>query len=72
MLLDGQMAPPVQDVGTESHGACLVIVFKNCCLKRCENYSLKSVVEKNVFSVRKKKKSVSYHGLNNIFNVQKI
>ena len=52
--------------------ACLVIVFKNCCLKRCENYSLKSVVEKHVFSVRKKKKkSVSYHGLNNIFQCSK-
>ena len=34
---------------------CLVIEFKNCCLKRCENYSLKSVVEIRVFSVYKTK-----------------
>ena len=34
----------------------LVIVFKNCCLKRCENCGLKSVIEKRVFSVNKTKK----------------
>ena len=47
--------------------ACLVIVFKNCCLKRCENYGLKSIVEQRVFSVNKTKKCVWYHSLNNIF-----
>ena len=36
--------------------ACLVVVFKNCCLKRCENCYLKSVVEQRVFSVNKTKK----------------
>ena len=46
----------ILEFGPRSLRACLVIVFKNCCLKRCENYSLKSVVEKHVFSVRKKKK----------------
>ena len=51
--------------------AHLVIVFKNCCLKRCENCGLKSVVEKHVFSVSKKKKCVWYHGLNNIFQCSK-
>ena len=36
-------------------------LFENCCLKICENYSLKSVVEKRVFSVYKiKKKCVWY------------
>ena len=29
--------------------ARLVIEFENCCLKRCENYCLKSVVKKRVF-----------------------
>ena len=78
MLLDGQMAPPVQDVGTESHGTCLVIVFKNCylkryencCLKSCKNCGLKSVVER-IFSVNKTKKCVWYHSLNNIFQCSK-
>ena len=55
----------------ESFGARLVIVFKNCCLKRCENYGLKSVVEKHIFSVNKIKKCVWYHGLNNIFQCSK-
>ena len=41
------------------------------CLKRCENCGLKSVVEKHVFSVSKKKKCVWYHGLNNIFQCSK-
>ena len=36
--------------------ARLVIEFKNCCLKRCENCSLKSVIEIHVFSVYKTKK----------------
>ena len=36
--------------------ACLVIEFKNYCLKRCERCGLKSVVEKRVFSVYKTKK----------------
>ena len=36
--------------------ARLVIEFKNCCLKRCENCSLKSVIEIYVFSVYKTKK----------------
>ena len=45
--------------------------FQKCCLKRCENYGLKSVVEKRVFSVNKTKKCVSYHGLNNIFQCSK-
>ena len=61
-----------EDLNFECHMAHLVIVFKNCCLKRCENYGLKSVVEKCVFSVNKTKKCVWYHGLNNIFSVQKI
>ena len=47
--------------------ARLVIEFKNCCLKRCENYSLKSVIEIRVFGVYKTKKCVWYHGLNNMF-----
>ena len=51
--------------------ARLVIVFKNCCLKKCENCGLKSVVEKRVFSVNKTKKCVWYHGLNNIFQCSK-
>ena len=34
----------------------LVIEFKNGCLKRCENCSLKSVIEIHVFSVYKTKK----------------
>ena len=51
--------------------ARLVIVFKNCCLKRCENYGLKSVVEQRVFSVNKTKKCVWYHSLNNIFQYSK-
>ena len=38
--------------------ARLVIVFKNCCLKKCENCGLKSVVEKHIFSVNKTKKCV--------------
>ena len=49
----------------------LVIVFKNCCLKKCENCDLKSVVEQHVFSVNKTKKCVWYHGLNNIFQCSK-
>ena len=40
--------------------ARLVIEFKNCCLKRCENYSLKSVVKIRFFSVYKTKKCVWY------------
>ena len=51
--------------------ARLVIVFKNCCLKRCENYGLKSIVEQRVFSVNKTKKCVWYHSLNNIFQYSK-
>ena len=51
--------------------ARLVIEFKNCCLKRCENYSLKSVVEIRVFSVYKTKKCVWYHILNNMFQCSK-
>ena len=51
--------------------ARLVIVFKICCLKRCENCGLKSVVEQRVFSVNKTKKCVWYHGLNNIFQCSK-
>ena len=51
--------------------ARLVIEFKNCCLKRCENCSLKSVVEKRVFSVYKTKKCVWYHSLNNMFQCSK-
>ena len=51
--------------------ARLVIVFKNCCLKRCENCGLKSVVEQHVFSVNKTKKCVWYHSLNNIFQCSK-
>ena len=42
-------------------GARLAVVFKNCCLKSCENCSLKSVVEQRVFSVNKTKKCVWYH-----------
>ena len=51
--------------------ARLVIVFKKCCLKRCENCGLKSVVEQRVFSVNKTKKCVWYHSLNNIFQCSK-
>ena len=40
----------------ERFGARLVIEFKICYLKRCENCSLKSVVEIRVFSVYKTKK----------------
>ena len=40
--------------------ARLVIVFKNCCLKRCENCGLKNVVKKRIFSVNKTKKCVWY------------
>ena len=29
--------------------------FKNCCLKRCENYSLKNIIEKRVFNGYKTK-----------------
>ena len=36
----------------------LVIVFKYCSLKRCENCGLKSIVEICVFSVYKIKKNV--------------
>ena len=49
----------------------LVIEFKNCCLKRCENCSLKNVIEIHVFSVYKTKKCVWYHGLNNMFQCSK-
>ena len=34
----------------------LVIEFKNYCLKRCENCSLKSVIKIHIFSVYKTKK----------------
>ena len=47
--------------------ARLAVVFKNCCLKSCENCGLKSVIEQRVFSVNKTKKCVRYHSLNNIF-----
>ena len=49
----------------------MVIEFKNCCLKICENCSLKSVVEIHVFSVYKTKKCVWYHILNNMFQCSK-
>ena len=49
----------------------LFMEFKNCCLKRCENCSLKSIVEKRVFNGYKTKKCVWYHGLNNMFLVFK-
>ena len=52
-------------------GARLAVVFKNCCLKSCENCSLKSVIEQRVFSVNKTKKCVWYHSLNNIFQCSK-
>ena len=48
-------------------GGRLVIEFKNCCLKKCENCDLKSIVEIRVFSVYKTEKCVWYHGLNNTF-----
>ena len=51
----------------ETLRARLVIEFKNYCLKRCENCSLKSVIEIHVFSIYKTKKCVWYHGLNNMF-----
>ena len=35
-----------------------IIEFKNCCSKRCENCSLKSVIEIHVFCVYKTKKNV--------------
>ena len=52
--------------------ACLVIEFKNFCLKRCGNCSLKSVVKIHVFSVYRTKKCVWYHVLNNMFQCSKI
>ena len=51
--------------------AHLAVVFKNCCLKSCENCGLKTVVEQRVFSVNKTKKCVWYHSLNNIFQCSK-
>ena len=51
--------------------AHLVIEFKNCYLKRCENCGLKSVIEICVFSVYKTKKYVWYHGLNDMFQCLK-
>ena len=39
----------------ETLGARLVIDFKNCCLKLCENCSLNNVVEIRIFSVYKTK-----------------
>ena len=45
--------------------------FKNYCLKRCKNYSLKSVVKIRVFSVYKTKKCVLYQSLNNMFQCSK-
>ena len=50
----------------------LVIVFKYCSLKRCENCSLKSVIEIHIFSVYKTKKCVWYHSLNYMFQCLKI
>ena len=44
-----------QFVNIELVGARLVMEFKNCYLKRCENCSLKSVVEKHVFNGYKTK-----------------
>ena len=38
--------------------ARLVIEFKNYCLKRCEKYGLKSVIEKRVLVFIKQKKNV--------------
>ena len=39
--------------------ACLVIEFKNYCLKRCENCGLKSIVKKRVLVfIKQKKKKV--------------
>ena len=55
-----------------NHSGRLVIVFKNCCLKRYENCSLKSIIEIHVFSVYKTKKCVWYHGLNYMFQCSKI
>ena len=45
----------------------LVMEFKNYCLKRCENCSLKGIIEKRVFNGYKTKKCVWYHDLNNMF-----
>ena len=58
-------------MGCRQARARLVIVFKNCCLKRCENCGLKNVVKKRIFSVNKTKKCVWYHDLNNIFQYSK-
>ena len=63
LYLSASIAPPIR--------ARLVLVFKNYCIKRCENYGLKSVVKKSVFSVNKTKKCVWYHGLNNNFQCSK-
>ena len=49
----------------------LVMEFKNCYLKICENCSLKSIIEKRVINGYKTKKCVWYHGLNNMFLVFK-
>jgi len=43
-------------MGKKKIRARLVIEFKNYCLKKCENCGLKSIVEKRVFDVCKKKK----------------
>ena len=52
--------------------ARLVIEFKNYCLKRCEKYGLKSVIEKRVLVfIKQKKKCVWYYGLNNMFQCSK-
>ena len=56
---------------TERLRVRLVMKFKNYCLKKCENCSLKSIVEKRVFNGYKTKKCVWYHGLNNMFLVFK-
>ena len=51
--------------------ARLVMEFKNCCIKRCENCSLKSIIEKCVFNGYKTQKCVWYHDLNYMFLVFK-
>ena len=58
-----------KDIAT--YRARLVIEFKNCYLKRCENCGLKSVVEKRILLFIKQKKCVWYHSLNNMFQCSK-
>ena len=43
------MKARLEEAPKQLYRARLVIEFENCCLKRCENCCLESVVEKRVF-----------------------